>query len=275
VARKKKGGEHGGHGWFVTFADLMALLMSFFVMVAAYSTQDQKKLQLVAGSMRDAFGSTKDSRLAGIIEQDGIPVRARLRNARLSPPEEASDHTSPNDQTSRDDGLSKIPKDYGYALAAATLRQALQDMPDIGDLSKNIVVDETKDGLNISIIDQDGRAMFGKGSNQPFDRTRKILENIAPALRRLSQRLTITGHTAASRPGDRPEGPGWSLSTGRASMVRDILADNGVPDDRFAAVTGKADSEPMFPDNPYIAANRRVTMTLMNEAPPLPYDLQP
>ena len=54
--RKKLKGGHGGHGWFVTFADLMALLMSFFVMVAAYSTQDQKKLQLVAGSMRDGIG---------------------------------------------------------------------------------------------------------------------------------------------------------------------------------------------------------------------------
>ena len=60
--RRKGGGHAGGHGWYVTFADLMALLMSFFVMVAAYSTQDQKKLQLVAGSMRDAFGATRESR---------------------------------------------------------------------------------------------------------------------------------------------------------------------------------------------------------------------
>lgn len=34
MAKKKQGG-HGGHGWFVTFADVMALLMAFFVMVAA------------------------------------------------------------------------------------------------------------------------------------------------------------------------------------------------------------------------------------------------
>ena len=80
--RKKLKGGHGGHGWFVTFADLMALLMSFFVMVAAYSTQDQKKLQLVAGSMRDAFGTSKESRYAGIIEQDAIPTKSRLKNAR-------------------------------------------------------------------------------------------------------------------------------------------------------------------------------------------------
>jgi chemotaxis protein MotB len=275
VARKKRGGGHGGHGWFVTFADLMALLMSFFVMVAAYSTQDQKKLQVVAGSMRDAFGTNKDSRFAGIIEQDGIPVKAQLRNARLSPPEKASDYTSPNEETSRDDGLSRIPQDYGYGLAVATLRQALQDMPDIGELSKNIIVEDTKRGLDISIIDQDGRAMFGRGSDQPFDRTRTILQNIAPALRRLSQRIAITGHTAAIRPGDKPEGPAWNLSARRAVMVRDVLAENGIPDDRFALVAGKADGEPMFPDNPYLAANRRVTLTLLKEEPALPFDVKP
>jgi chemotaxis protein MotB len=77
--RKKKGEHAGGHGWFVTFADLMALLLSFFVMLVAFSTQDKQKLQLVAGSMRDAFGTTRDSYYAGIIEIMGIPVRPRLK----------------------------------------------------------------------------------------------------------------------------------------------------------------------------------------------------
>ena len=57
MAKKKRGDAHGGgHGWFVTFADLMGLMMSFFVMLVAFSTQDQQKLKIVAGSMRDAFG---------------------------------------------------------------------------------------------------------------------------------------------------------------------------------------------------------------------------
>ena len=107
MARRKRGGAHGGHGWFVTFADLMALLMSFFVMVAAYSTQDQKKLQLVAGSMRDAFGVAKDSRFAGITEMDGIPAADHLKNLRDIPPEKATDRTTPRalDESS-EDGLS-------------------------------------------------------------------------------------------------------------------------------------------------------------------------
>ena len=55
MARRKEA-HGGGHGWFVTFADLMGLLVSFFVMLVAFSNQDAKKMQAVAGSMRDAFG---------------------------------------------------------------------------------------------------------------------------------------------------------------------------------------------------------------------------
>jgi len=70
---KKKAGAHGGggHGWFVTFADLMGLLVAFFVMLVAFSNTDQKKLQIVAGSMREAFGTQTAVRYSGIIEIDG------------------------------------------------------------------------------------------------------------------------------------------------------------------------------------------------------------
>ena len=274
MARKKRGGGHGGHGWFVTFADLMALLMSFFVMIAAYSTQDQKKLQLVAGSMRDAFGVSRESRFAGIIEQDGLPTRSRLKNPQQVSPDKAADQTKPTDQDPRDDGLS-IAFNRAFGLAAASLRQAMQEMPEIAELSKNIIIEETKDGLNISIVDQDGRSMFPDGSVQPYDRTRRILERIAETVRRMPNRVAVTGHTAAARPGGRTFGSPWDLSAGRAITVREILATSGVPDDRFSWISGKSDTEPMFPDNPYLAANRRVTVTLLKEAPPVPYNQKP
>jgi chemotaxis protein MotB len=273
LARKKRHAPHG-HGWFVTFADLMALLMSFFVMVAAYSTQDQKKLQLVAGSMRDAFGVTRESRFAGIIEQDGLPTRTRLKSPQQVSPENATDQTRPYETDAMDDGLATA-QHRGATLAVATLRQAMQDMPEIADLSKHIIIEETKDGVNISLVDQDGRSMFPEGSTQPYDRTRRVLERLASTMRRMPNRIAVTGHTAAARPGARGFGSSWDLSAGRSMSVREILATNGVPDDRFASVTGKADTEPMFPDNPYLAANRRVTITLLKEAPPIPFNQKP
>ena len=270
MARKKAGG-HGGHGWFVTFADLMALLMSFFVMLTAMSTQDQKKLQIVAGSMRDAFGTQRESRLSGIVESDGIPVRPNLKNIKKAPPEQGSDFTAPSQFDRPDEGIAVTSFDRAFALAAVSLRQALQDMPEISEVSKNIVVEETKEGLNVSIVDQDGRSMFPEGQREPYERTRKILERLAPTLRRIPNRLQITGHTSAQRPGYKPSWTSWDLSVGRAAAVREILATSGIPDERFAAVVGKADTDPSFPDNPYLPANRRVQITLLKEAPPLPF----
>ncbi len=235
MARRKRGGAHGGHGWFVTFADLMALLMSFFVMVAAYSTQDQKKLQLVAGSMRDAFGVSKDSKFAGITESDGIPAADRLKNLRDIPPEKATDRTTPPAiDKSADDGMRDKGQAENFGLAAASLRQALQDMPDFAEISKNVMIARTEKGLDVSIVDQDGRSMFPEGSSRPNDRTRRLIEKLAPALRQMPNRIVVTGYTATDRPGRRPPAPPWELSAGRAISVREILASAGVPDDRSA-----------------------------------------
>jgi chemotaxis protein MotB len=67
----------------------------------------------------------------------------------------------------------------------------------------------------------------------------------------------------------------FDLSADRANAVRQILEREGVPPGHFFAVSGKADTQPLFPDDPTLAANRRVTITLMREDPPLPPGLKP
>ena len=272
---KKKRGGHGGHGWFVTFADLMALLMSFFVMLAAYSSQDTAKLQIVAGSMREAFGNQKDIRLAGIVEADGIPTGKHVKNSKIRPLDEATDQPGPIKNAPHDDGLNQPQQDRGFALAAASLRQALRDMPEINEVSRNILVEVNETGLDIQLVDQEGRAMFAEGRSQPNERMRKLLAAVAPTLRRMPNKIAITGHTALPRPGAVPEGDPWDLSVARASAVREILTNSGMPSDRFASVSGKGDTEPMVKDNPYLPYNRRVGIVLRADAPALPANLKP
>src|SRR6187551_41621 len=97
MAKKKRGDAHGGgHGWFVTFADLMGLMMSFFVMLVAFSNQDNAKLQIVAGSMRDAFG-VQTVKYNGIVEQDGLPTRTTVKSVAHIKPEDASNTPGPMD----------------------------------------------------------------------------------------------------------------------------------------------------------------------------------
>ncbi len=274
MARKKEA-PHGGHGWFVTFADLMGLLVSFFVMLVAFSNQDQQKLQIVAGSMRDAFGVQQNVRYSGIIEVPGLPTRPKLKNSAHIPPEEASANPTPDEHDRQRSTGARLKEDRAFALAAASLRQALQDMPELTEISKHIVIEESKDGLNVEIVDQDGRSMFPEGSKEPYERTRRLIEKLSEPLKASPYRLSIIGHTAASKAPQRPGYGPWDLSADRANAVRRILEEQGVPSNQFMQVGGKADTQPLFPDDPYVAANRRVTITLMREEPPIPMDFQP
>ncbi|MGJ5132137.1 flagellar motor protein MotB [Bradyrhizobium sp. SZCCHNRI1029] len=276
MAKKKRGDAHGGgHGWFVTFADLMGLLVSFFVMLVAFSTMDNNKLKVVAGSMRDAFGVQSESRYSGIVESDGLPTRPKLKNAAHISPEETAREPSPEQEERQHTNGAKLKIDRQFALASASLRQALQDMPEMTEISKHIMFEETKQGLNLEIVDQDGRSMFADGSKVPFDRTRRLIEKLAAPLKATPLRVQITGHTAAGFVPARSDYGGFDLSADRANAVRQILEREGLPASHIYAVSGKADSQPLFPDDPSLAANRRVTITLMREDPPLPPDLKP
>lgn len=272
---KRKTAHAGGHGWFVTFADLMGLLVSFFVMLVAFSTQDQAKLQVVAGSMRDAFGVQDKVRYSGIIEVLGLPTRPKLKSAARIDPSEASATPSPDEHDRQRTYGARFKEDRNFALASASLRQALQEMPEIAEASKHIMMEETKQGLNIEIVDQDGRSMFPDGAKEPYERTRSLIRKIAPALKAMPYRIAIVGHTAASTVPPQPGYGPWELSADRANAVRQILAGEGVPIGHIYMVAGKADTDPLFPDNPSMSPNRRVTITLMREEPPIPADLSP
>ncbi len=246
----------------------MGLLVSFFVMLVAFSNQDQQKLQIVAGSMRDAFGVQNNVRYSGIIEVDGLPTRPKLKNAAHIQPEDASATPTPDEHDRN--------RDYGAQISRRTRRsrsprprcarrcRTCRNSPRPPSTSWSR---RRKEGLNIEIVDQEGRSMFPEGSKEPYERTRRIIEKLAGPLKALPYRISITGHTSATKTPPRPDYGPWNLSADRANAVRQILEEEGLPAGNFFGVAGKADTDPLFPDDPYIAANRRVTITLMREAP--------
>ena len=75
---KEKAAPAGAPAWMVTFADLMSLLVCFFVLIISFSIQDEQKLQVVAGSVRDAFGVSQDWRAKSFVEIGGRPKARRL-----------------------------------------------------------------------------------------------------------------------------------------------------------------------------------------------------
>jgi chemotaxis protein MotB len=268
MARRKEA-HGGGHGWFVTFADLMGLLVSFFVMLVAFSNQDAKKVQAVAGSMREAFGVQNLVRNSGLVESQGLLTRDKLKNSGHIRPEDSSITPTPDERG------SSFESDRAFALSAASLRQALQNMPELAEASKHIMIEEHTEGLNIEIVDQDGSSMFPEGSREPYERTRKLIQRIAGPLKDTPYRIAITGHTSASQAPPQASFDPWNLSVDRANTVRQILEEEGYPSANIYKVAGKADTDPLFPEDRSAAPNRRVTITLIREAPPVPADLQP
>src|SRR6202051_3080297 len=246
MARRKEA-HGGGHGLVVTFADLMGLLVSSFLILVSFSNQDQQKLQIVAGSMRDAFGVQNNVRYSGIIEVDGLPTRPKLKNAAHIQPEDASATPTPDQSDHNRQIGAHFKNDQAFALAAASLRQALQDMPELTEASKHIMIEETKEGLNIDIVDQEGRSMFPEGSKDPYERTRRIIQKLAGPLKATPYRVSITGHTSTSQMPPQPNYGPWNLSVDRANAVRQILEEEGLPSANVFAVAGKADTDPLFP----------------------------
>lgn len=287
VVRRKSGkGAGGAHSasWVISFADLMSLLMAFFVMLLSFSVQDQEKLKMAAGSVQDAFGIQPFSSMSGVMERRGNPERDYLLHVGAEPTagltEFATDDRAEQESQGQEantftDQRTELERAKQFALAAASLKQAWRDLPEITNLADNIIVEESKDGLNILIADQEGRAMFPTGSKYPFEVTRKAIAAMAPLLQKLPNQIRITGHTAAGNRYENPRYGPWELSFDRANITRQILEEFGLGADRIAAVAGRAATDPFYPTDPYISANQRVSIELLYEEPPVPLDLSP
>lgn len=286
MAVKKKAHGGGGHGgaWVISFADLMSLLMAFFVMLLSFSVQDQEKLNMAAGSVQNAFGIQPYSDMTGMIERLGNPKRDFLKA--MTPEETKADtEFATKDRPDKENQgqeantwtkeKTDIERQQDYSLAAASLKQAWQDLPDITAVSDHIIVEKTEDGLDIEITDQDGRAMFPEGSKYPFEMTRKAIAAMAPSLQKLPNRIRISGHVAAGGTYDNPRYGAWELSFDRANVARQILEEFGLSDERVESVVGRADADPFFPNDPYLAANQRISILLLDEKPPVPVGLAP
>lgn len=277
IVKKVKKAAHGHHGgaWKIAYADFVTAMMAFFLLMWLISmTTPEQKIGL-AEYFAPAAISSENSGAGGTLYGTALDSSGKKPSAPRDKETGSAERggrarsTSP-DHASDLDASRAAASVQANSSAMASLQQALQAMPDIAELSRNIVIEPTKEGVNVSLVDQNGRSMFREGSVDPYERTRRVLEALAPALRQLPNRLTITGHTAAARPGAAPAAEPWNLTARRALAVREILSGAGVPNDNFASVAGRADTEPFHPDNPYIASNRRVTITLLNASPAAP-----
>lgn len=282
--KKVIGGGHHGGAWKVAYADFVTAMMAFFLLMWLLNTTSPEQKQGIADYFAPASISSSTSGSGGILGgtslgDDGAKADGKMSVIQQMAPE-APDKTTKDGQSSTSasldsaseealrDALAKKEQD-SFASAAQSLRQSLQDMPELAELSKQIMIDQTPEGLRIQLIDQDGRSMFKENSREPNDRARILLRAVAKVINQLPNRITISGHTSASAAGKRADSD-WSLSAERADASRQVLRGAGVDEDRIYQVSGKANSEPLYADDPTLAGNRRISIVLLREKPVLP-----
>jgi chemotaxis protein MotB len=152
--------------------------------------------------------------------------------------------------------------------AAEQVKQAIQDRIDLKSVAENVRLEITPEGLRIQLIDQDQKSMFPLGSANMQESARKLMEEVAKIIAPLPNKITISGHTDSTPfKGGVGGYSNWELSADRANASRRVLVANGVADSRLALVVGKADKDPLIPNDPAASQNRRISVVVLREQP--------
>jgi chemotaxis protein MotB len=295
IIKKIKKGGHGGHhggAWKVAYADFVTAMMAFFLLMWLINTTtpEQKRgiadyfapqsiSQTVSGSGGVLGGTVlgKDGPRAGGVQSlyNNNSPSSPNNPPQIKTPQANSQGAASAQGQSAAAQTAPATMDADFASAAESIRQAMQQMPDIAELSRQVMVEQTPDGLRIQLVDQDQRPMFAPGTAQPMPYTREMLQAVAKIIDRLPNRISISGHTDG-QPFTAPDGTtNWELSAARANVARAIITAAGVNPDRISEIAGKAGSEPLLPEDPNASANRRISILLLKEAPPVPPGIKP
>lgn len=255
-------GDGGGvPAWVMTFADLMTLLMCFFVLLLAFSEMDVLKFKQLSGSMKNAFGVQAE------IEVKSIPKGTSVVAREFSPgkPDPTAIPTvrqfTTDSNKSTLDLLDREAKELEEARKhAKRLRLALQD--EISDGSVSVETEGMK--VIIRILE---KASFDSGRAEVRDAFAPVLTKIGSMIDSNSGTITVSGHTddVPISAGNTRFRSNWDLSTSRAvSVTHELLKTAKAEESRFT-VTGHADTRPradnLTPENR--AKNRRVDISII------------
>lgn len=273
----KKGG-HGHHGgaWKIAYADFMTAMMAFFLLMWLLNAVTEKQLQGIANYFAPTSVSKSQSGAGGLLGGKVIGEGVLTSNSSdsfnptLPPPTfNNADAESETDGDLSQAALERAQhekEEQQFEEAADELRKAVSGIPELKELAKNLLIDNTPEGLRIQIIDQQGSAMFPSGSSRMTPQMRRLLGLVASAIKDVPKQVSIAGHTDSIKYAD-PNGYGnWELSADRALASRRVLVEMGFPDARVHRVAGRADADPLVAEDPNNPQNRRISIVLLRDS---------
>ncbi len=149
------------------------------------------------------------------------------------------------------------------------IQDQLSENPQLSDLKGQVNFTREKDGLRIDIIDKANFSMFGSGNASMQPRAKQLVNEVTKALAGMPNKMAVKGHTDSVPFPDGSERTNWSLSIERAEATRRMLEQGGVGSGRIARIEGVADTAPFNPNDRSDPRNRRISITVLYNEPPL------
>jgi chemotaxis protein MotB len=277
IKKIKKGHAHAHHSsaWKIAYADFATAMMAFFLLLwlLAATTEEQKlgianffmptpyiKNDMVGSKgisggqtpqetgRLDASPMTRPDVVIGIAPSDWVDGEAA--------PELTDEELRRQIERAEEAELRRVTSE---------LQRAISLDPRLAELSENLLVDRTPEGVRIQILDQERRAMFPLGRAVLYPHAEALMAKVATIISGTDRMVSLTGHTDAIPFQTGSQRDNWQLSSDRANASRRALIAAGLPEARIIRVVGKADTEPLDPSQPDAAKNRRISIVLLRK----------
>ncbi|MDW3094332.1 MAG: MotB family protein [Gammaproteobacteria bacterium] len=267
----KEEGDAGAPAWVMTFADLMSLLMCFFVLLLAFSEMDAQKFKQLSGSMKQAFGVQRQ------IKANDIPKGTSIIAMEFSPgipqptpiqvvEQETSDDTKDNLEFSEgSDDENKNLAEKMYAAAIDSIREEAEKL--VEDLKEEIEtgmleVEWSEAEITVRLKE---KSTFNSGEAKLKSSSFEIIDRVSKSLNKIEGNIIVAGHSDNVPISTYEYRSNWELSAARAANVVHHLTKNGRVDPYRVQMRAHAETKPLVPNDSLEnkASNRRVEIVIV------------
>lgn len=268
--KKVAGGAHGG-AWKIAYADFVTAMMAFFLLMWLLGSTTKGDLAGIAEYFKTPLkvalaGGTGSGDSSSIIKGGGKDLTKSAGQVKEG--EQPSDKKIVNvkeaqkefERKEREAELNKLKQ------LKSVIEKSIENNAKLKPFKNQILLDITSEGLRIQIVDEKNRPMFQSGSAELEPYTREILHAIGQTLNDIPNKVSISGHTDASKYSGGDVGySNWELSADRANATRRELLSGGMSDDKIVRVVGLASAVLFDKKDPLSPVNRRISLIVMNK----------
>ncbi len=269
VIRRSRRKEHAHHGgaWKIAYADFVTAMMAFFLLMWLLGSTTKGQLEGIAEYFKNPLqvgmsGGSGSGDSSSIIQGGGKDLTRR--EGQINRGEVNAKKRTVNIKAAEAD-MQRVETARLQALKTR-MEAAIDASAMLSQFKNQLLLDITKEGLRIQIVDEKNRPMFAMGSQELQPYTRAILHDIGKMLNDVPNKIILSGHTDATPYQGGSRGySNWELSSDRANACRRELIKGGMIDSKIVRVVGLSSAVLFDKNDPMSPMNRRISIVVLNK----------